>query len=195
MQSLISQSSQKNHMSYCKALKNFSKEKLDIHKHYHDKQYGFPIDDDNEIFARLMFEINQAGLSWEIILKKEKNFRQAFDGFDVKKVANYSQKDVNRLLKNEGIIRNRLKINAAIENAKAIISLQKEFNSFAKWIEFHHPKSINEWTKLFKKNFKFVGGEILNEFLMSIGVLENAHDKDCPIYKEIAKSQPLWMKK
>ncbi len=181
-------------MSYCHFTKNNTDPKKIIHNIYHDTQYGFPIHDDNEIFARLILEINQAGLSWETILKKEKNFRKAYDNFDIKKVAKYSEKDRQRLMNDIGIIRNRLKINAAIENAKTIIQIQKEFGSFEKWLESHHPKSKEEWVKLFKKNFKFTGGEIVNEFLMSIGYLEGAHIKECSVYSKVLKKKPTWMR-
>lgn len=180
-------------MSYCAFIKDAPDEKSKIHKKYHDTQYGFPISNDNELFARLIMEINQAGLSWEIILKKEKNFRIAYHNFDIKKVAKYKDKDRERLMNNEAIIRNRLKINAAIENAKVIIKLQKEFGSFKKWLESNHPKTKEEWVKLFKKNFKFTGGEIVNEFLMSIGYLEGAHAKDCIVYKKVLEKKPKWL--
>jgi DNA-3-methyladenine glycosylase I len=179
-------------MSYCSAIENMSEDKKALHKTYHDKLYGFPIHDDNELFCRLVLEINQAGLSWEIILKKEGTFRKAYHNFNLKKVAKYSEADTKRLLADAGIIRNRLKINAAIENAKAILQLQKEFGSFEKWLEHHHPKTKDEWIKLFKKTFKFTGGEIVNEFLMSIGYLPGAHASDCKIYKEILKKKPMW---
>jgi DNA-3-methyladenine glycosylase I len=96
-------------------------------------------------------------------------------------------------MQDAGIIRNRLKINAAIENAKVIAQLQKEFGSFKNWIEHHHPKSIEEWVKLFKKHFKFTGGEIVNEFLMSAGYLPGAHSPSCPVFKKIARKKPMWM--
>lgn len=142
-------------MSYCRAIEFMSEEKKCIHKPYHDLQYGFPIHDDNELFCRLVLEINQAGLSWETILRKEKSFRLAYDNFNIKKVAAYTERDRERLMSDSGIIRNRLKINAAIENAKTIVVLQKEFGSFEKWLELQHPKKIEEWVKLFKKKFKF----------------------------------------
>jgi len=164
----------------------------ELHKKYHDHHYGFPIHNDNELFGRLIMEINQAGLSWETILKKEEGFRNAYDNFDVEKVASYSEKDRERLLNDASIIRNKLKVNAAIENAKTIIELQKEFGSFEKWLEHHHPKTKDEWVKLFKKTFRFTGGEIVNEFLMSIGYLPGAHAETCPIYKEILKKNPMW---
>jgi DNA-3-methyladenine glycosylase I len=168
-------------------------EKKALHKNYHDFYYGFPIHDDNELFGRLILEINQAGLSWETILKKEQAFRLAYDQFDISKVAAYTDQDRERLLNDPGIIRNRLKINAAIENAKTILVLQKEFGSFEKWLELHHPKTKDEWVRLFKKTFKFTGGEIVNEFLMSTSYLAGAHDKECLIYKKVVAEKPLWM--
>jgi len=179
-------------MSYCSAVKNMTGDRQALHKAYHDFLYGFPIHDDNELFGRLILEINQAGLSWETILKKEPAFRKAYDNYDIKKIAAYDDTERERLLNDAGIIRNRLKINAAIENAKAIQKLQKEYGSFEKWLEHHHPLSKEEWVKLFKKTFKFTGGEIVNEFLMSIGYLNGAHTDDCEIYHEILKAAPLW---
>ncbi len=181
-------------MSYCSTIENISsKERKVLHKNYHDLHYGFPIHDDNELFGRLILEINQAGLSWETILKKEMNFRVAYSNFEIEKIAAYTEKDRERLLTDVGVIRNKLKINAAIENAKTILNLQKEYGSFEKWLEFHHPKPKEEWVKLFKKTFKFTGGEIVGEFLMSIGYLPGAHEKECKIYKKILLAQPMWM--
>ena len=165
-----------------------------IHRAYHDLQYGFPIHNDNELFCRLILEINQAGLSWETILKKQETFRKAYSGFDIKKVAAYTEADRARLLADAGIIRNRLKVNAAIENAKSILNLQKEFGSFEKWLNHHHPKSKEEWVMLFKQTFRFTGGEIVNEFLMSIGFLPGAHDKKCAIHGKALKAKPMWAK-
>lgn len=181
-------------MSYCQFVKDNKDPKKDVHKKYHDQQYGFPIHDDNELFGRLILEINQAGLSWETILKKEESFRRAYGNFDIKKIARYTEKDRGRLMGDVGIIRNRLKINAAIENARTIIQIQKDFGSFEKWLEKHNPKTKEEWVKLFKKTFKFTGGEIVNEFLMSIGYLEGAHTEECPIHKVVLKKKPLWNK-
>jgi len=182
-------------MSYCSAIETMTEEKKALHKAYHDHLYGFPIHDDNELFCRLVLEINQAGLSWETILKKEAGFRKAYHNFNLKKVAAYTEADRERLMNDAGIIRNRLKINAAIENAKTILQLQKEHGSFEQWLELHHPKTKEEWVKLFKKTFRFTGGEIVNEFLMSIGYLPGAHTADCSIYSKIAKTKPMWMKK
>lgn len=163
-----------------------------LHKHYHDNLYGFPIDSDNELFGRLILEINQAGLSWETILKKEATFRAAYSNFDIAAVAAYSEADRERLLSDPGIIRNKLKVNAAIENAKTIVGIQKEHGSFLNWITLNHPKTKPEWVKLFKKTFKFTGGEIVGEFLMSIGYLSGAHSEDCPIYHKAMKQKPMW---
>lgn len=182
-------------MSYCSAIESMTEDRKALHKAYHDNLYGFPIHDDNELFCRLVLEINQAGLSWETILKKETAFRQAYHNFNIKKVAAYTEADRERLLADAGIIRNRLKINAAIENAKTIRQLQEEYGSFEKWLEHHHPGSKEEWVKLFKKTFKFTGGEIVNEFLMSIGYLQGAHSSNCKVYKEVLKAKPMWLKK
>ena len=181
--------------TYCQAIYLMKADEQNVHKEYHDKQYGFPIEDDNELFCRMILEINQAGLSWTTILKKQETFRKAYHNFNIKKVAAYNEKDVERLLNDAGIIRNRLKVHAAIENAKTILSLQKEFESFENWLAQHHPKTREEWTKLFKKTFRFTGGEIVNEFLLSTGYLPGAHDESCPVYKKVLKSKPLWHKK
>ena len=177
-------------MSYCDVIKNMEKD--NVHVHYHNNEYGFPIDDDNELFARLILEINQAGLSWTTILKKKDNFYKAFDNFDIDKVSKYKEKQIERLLNDAGIIRNKLKVNATIENAKTIKRLQKEFGSFKNWLLHHHPKTKEEWMKVFKATFKFTGGEIVNEFLVSSGYLPGAHDESCPIYKKALKQKPAW---
>lgn len=160
---------------------------------YHDTQYGFPLHDDNLLFERLVLEINQAGLSWITILKKADTFRKAYRGFEIDKVAKFTEKDRTRLLADAGIIRNRLKVNAAIENAKRIKALQKEFGSFENWLAAHHPLTKDDWTKLFKQTFTFTGGEIVNEFLVSTGYLPGAHQKNCPIYKKVASLRPPWL--
>ena len=179
-------------MSYCTAIQQMTGERKALHQKYHDHLYGFPIEDDQELFGRLLLEINQAGLSWETILKKETGFRKAYDQFDIQRIAAYTESDRLRLMSDAGIIRNKLKINAAIENAKTIQQLQKEFSSFEKWLAAHHPLSKEDWVKLFKRHFKFTGGEIVNEFLMSIGYLPGAHDESCPVYSRIAKRKPKW---
>jgi DNA-3-methyladenine glycosylase I len=182
-------------MSYCSYIPTMKEPGKSLHQKYHDNHYGFPIHDDNELFGRLIMEINQAGLSWEIILKKEDSFRKAYHGFSIEKVAAYGESDRERLLSDPGIIRNKLKINAAIENAKKILELQKEYGSFEKWLEHHQPSTKAEWMKLFKKTFRFTGGEIVGEFLMSIGSLPGAHSDGCPIYKKILKLKPSWLRR
>ena len=165
----------------------------DVHNRlYHDTTYGFPLEDDNALFERLMLEVNQAGLSWSTILKKADNFHRAYDGFVVERVAAYETSDVNRLLADAGIIRNRLKINAAIENARRIQSLQKECGSFKAWLDSHHPAPLEQWVKLFKSTFRFTGGEIVREFLVSTGYLPGAHDDDCPVYSRVKLLNPPW---
>lgn len=176
--------------TYCEFVLNAGKDT--VHRDYHDKEYGFPIDDDDLLFARLVLEINQAGLSWETILKKKDNFFKAFDEFNIDKVARYSDKKKEKLMQDAGIIRNRLKIEAAIHNAKCIKSIQKENGSFKKWLDDHHPKTKEEWVKLFKITFRFTGGEIVNEFLMSTGYLPGAHAENCPVYKKVMKQKPMW---
>ena len=177
--------------SYCRAVEGM--EAGNVHIHYHDREYGFPLHDDNELFARLVLEINQAGLSWTTILKKKENFFKAFDNFDIQKVSRYTEKKIARLLQDEGIIRNRLKIEAAINNARKIVQLQKDFGSFENWLNHHHPLPKDEWVKLFKNTFRFTGGEIVNEFLMSTGYLPGAHIETCPVYKNVLKHKPAWM--
>ena len=183
-------------MSYCAAIENMQpEERRQLHKNYHDQHYGFPILNDDELFGRLIMEINQAGLSWETILKKEAGFRKAYHNFNIKKIAAYKEKDIERLLNDAGIIRNRLKVIAAVENAKTILHLQKLHGSFEKWLRAQHPKTKEEWVKLFKKTFKFTGGEIVGEFLMSIGYMPGAHDEACSVYKKVIKAKPMWQKK
>jgi DNA-3-methyladenine glycosylase I len=176
--------------SYCDFVQNAGKDT--VHRHYHDNEYGFPIHDDNLLFARLVLEINQAGLSWETILKKKDNFFKAFDNFDIDKVARYTDKKKEKLMLDAGIIRNRLKIEAAINNARAIKIIQKETGSFKNWLDQHHPKTKEEWVKLFKQTFRFTGGEIVNEFLMSTGYLPGCHVETCPVYKKVLKQKPKW---
>ena len=159
---------------------------------YHDTQYGFPLQNDDLLFERLILEINQAGLSWITILKKADNFRSAYSRFDVDKVAAYDEADQARLLGDPGIIRNRLKVNAAIENARRIHGLRGEYGSFKGWLDSHHPQTLENWVKLFRRNFVFTGGEIVNEFLLSTGYLPGAHTPDCPIYEVVIAQRPPW---
>ena len=165
------------------------------HGPYHDREYGFPLKDDAALFERLVLEINQAGLSWLTILKKRGAFRRAYGGFDPAVVAAYGARDRRRLLADAGIIRNRLKVDAAIANAERILELRASHGSFAAWLDAHHPCSKAEWVKLFRRTFRFTGGEIVGEFLMSTGYLPGAHAPDCPVYRRIARLRPAWMRR
>lgn len=176
-------------MSYCTVIESMSEPQKKLHKNYHDHHYGFPIHDDNALFGRLILEINQAGLSWELMLKKEDNFKKAYDNFHIPTVAAYTDVDRERLCQDADIIRNKLKINAAIENAKTLCQIQQDFGSFDQWLRHYHPQSKEAWVKLFKKTFKFTGGEIVGEFLMSIGILPGAHDQECPIFQRYLKDK------
>jgi DNA-3-methyladenine glycosylase I len=176
--------------SYCEYLRAHPEDTLN--KLYHDNEYGFPLNEDAALLERFAHEINQAGLSWTLILKRKEAFHMAFEGFEVDKVAAYGEQDLARLLNDAGIIRNRMKINAVIENARRIQALRSEFGSFKGWLDAHHPLSLDEWTKLFKKTFVFTVGEIVRELLVSTGYLPNAHDHDCPVYWQIARLQPPW---
>jgi DNA-3-methyladenine glycosylase I len=173
-------------MSYCDAAGE------PFHGPYHDTEYGFPIRDDDALFERLVLEINQAGLSWLTILKKREGFRRAYHGFELQRVAKYGARDRARLLRDAGIIRNRLKVDAAIENARRILALRGQWGSFANWLDAHHPLERDGWRKLFKKTFVFTGGEIVNEFLVSTGFLPGAHVKTCPIYRRVKALNPPW---
>ncbi len=167
----------------------------EFHGPYHDNEYGFPRRNEAELFERLVLEINQAGLSWLTILRKQESFRAAYAGFDVDAVAAFDDADRARLLGDAGIIRNRLKVDAAIDNARRIQQLRETHGSFVGWLDAHHPLTREEWTKLFKKTFRFTGGEIVNEFLMSLGYLPGAHRPDCPVAVRIARLNPPWMQK
>ncbi|MCB0078552.1 MAG: DNA-3-methyladenine glycosylase I [Anaerolineales bacterium] len=166
-----------------------------FHGPYHDAVYGFPLTDDNRLFERLVLEINQAGLSWLTILKKQAGFRRAYDGFDIATVAAYGEAERARLLADAGIIRNRLKVDAAIYNAQQITALQRSHGTFAAWLDAHHPQRKTAWVALFKRTFRFTGGEITGEFLMSTGYLPGAHDPECPVFAKIAALDPPWMQR
>ena len=167
---------------------------LEWHGPYHEREYGFPLTEDAALFERLVLEINQAGLSWLTILKKREAFRRAYDGFDPEVVAGYGARDRRRLLADAGIIRNRVKVDAAIANAGRILELHASHGSFAGWLDAHHPLPKAEWVALFKRTFRFTGGEIVGEFLMSIGYLPGAHAPHCPVYRRIARLRPAWMR-
>lgn len=175
--------------SYC-AYASHIEDPADAERIYHDSRYGVRVEDDNELFGLMLLEINQAGLSWRMIMLKEKSLRRAYHGFNIRKIADYEEKDIERLLADSSVIRNRLKIRAAINNAQVIMRLQKEFGSFRIWLDTHertlkHDKDA--WTKLFKKHFTFVGGEIVGEFLTGISMLPGAHDKRCKLKNKSAR--------
>jgi DNA-3-methyladenine glycosylase I len=165
-----------------------------LHGPYHELEYGFPLRDEAALFERLVLEINQAGLSWGTILAKRENFRTAYNGFEVDRVARYGARERARLLADAGIIRNRLKIEAAINNAKRLRELRESHGSFAAWLDAHHPLTKPAWVKLFKTTFTFTGGEITGEFLLSTGYLAGAHEPECPVYARIARLKPPWMR-
>lgn len=171
--------------SYCAAAPGHP-----FHGPYHDDEYGFPTDDETVLFERLVLEINQAGLSWLTILKKREGFRAAYDGFDVDRVAAYGEADRARLLADPSIIRNRLKVDAAIHNAAVVQDLRRSHGGFHAWLAAHHPLDKADWVKLFKRTFRFTGGEITGELLMSTGWLEGAHHPACPVHTRLLHATP-----
>jgi len=169
---------------------------------YHDDEWGNPVHDDNHLFEVLILDGAQAGLSWNTILNKRENYRKAFDNFDVKKVAKYNSKKIEKLLQNEGIVRNRLKVNSAVRNAKVFIEIQKEFGSFDKYIwGFVNGKPIKNKVKrmsdipistelsdvisadLKKRGMNFVGSTIIYAVMQAIGLV-NDHETSCFRYKK-----------
>ncbi len=176
--------------TYCEAARGHP-----FHGPYHDREYGFPIRSDNRLLERLALEINQAGLSWLTILKKREAFSRAFQAFDPDVVAAYGSMERRRLLRDAGIVRNRLKVEAVIENARRVVALRKTHGSFARWLDAHHPSSLEEWTRIFRETFRFTGGEIVREFLLSTGYLAGAHHRRCPIFARVARRNPPWMRR
>lgn len=164
------------------------------HGPYHDAEYGFPLRDDAQLFERLILEINQAGLSWLTILKKRSSFHAAYAGFDVDAVAAFTDADRTRLMADAGIVRNRLKVEAAIHNAQVVQRLRDEHGGFAAWLDHHHPLPKEAWVRLFKRTFRFTGGEIVGEFLLSTGYLPGAHVPDCPIHDAVVAAAPPWVR-
>ena len=163
------------------------------HKYYHDNIYGFPAKSENELFGRLVLEINQAGLSWDIILKKEKGIKNAYRDYSFFNIAEFNNNDIQRILNDNKVIRMKRKIEAIIYNAKKIVSITEKHNSFKSFLDTHHPLTLCEWTSVFKNEFKFVGKEICKEFLISTGYLKGAHEKSCPIYKKVIRENPMWL--
>lgn len=165
-----------------------------VHDAYHSREYGFPQRDESVIFERLCLEIMQAGLSWGLVLRRRETMRRAFASYDVDRVAAMGPPDEARLLADPGIIRNRLKVKAIIENAQRVRAMRESHGGFASWLDAHHPREKDEWVKLFRRTFKFTGGEIVGEFLMSLGYLQGAHSADCPVYRRILARRPPWAK-
>jgi len=163
------------------------------HEPYHDREYGYPVGDDRALFERLALEINQAGLSWLTVLKKRAAFNAAFDGFDIERVAAYGEAERARLLADAGIIRNRRKIDAVIENARRLAALRGGGETFAAWLARHHPRGKAAWLALFRETFTFMGGEVVGEFLMSVGYLPGAHSRDCPVFARLEPLRPPWL--
>ncbi|MEZ4801208.1 MAG: DNA-3-methyladenine glycosylase I [Gelidibacter sp.] len=174
-----------------------------IYEAYHDTEWGVPVKDDDTLFEFLILETFQAGLSWITILRKRENFRKAFDQFDYKKIANYNQDKIDTLLEDAGIIRNKLKINATVTNAKAFMEVQKEFGSFSKYIwGFVDGKPIKNTLKnhkealattdisdaiskdLKKRGFKFVGSTVIYAHMQATGMV-NDHEVNCFRYHEV----------
>ena len=177
--------------------------KSELEQSYHDHEWGVPIHDDRSLFEFLVLEGAQAGLSWSTILKKREGYRKAFDNFDARKIARYSEDDISRLLANPEIIRNRLKINAAITNAKAFLKVREQFGSFDQYIwQFVHGRPVqNSWERLAdipcntpeseamskdlrKRGFKFVGTKICYAFMQAVGMV-NDHVVECFRYNDI----------
>jgi DNA-3-methyladenine glycosylase I len=177
--------------SYCSFVQDLPPD--NVHRIYHDTEYGMPVTDDSALFELLLLEINQAGLSWNTILNKRENFRRAYDQYQITVIAGYGDTDKERLLRDAGIIRNRKKVEAAIHNAGVVLKLQKEYGSFHQWLQTNHPKTHAEWTSLFRKTFRFTGPEIVNEFLMSAGYLPGAHWPGCPVYPVMVKTNPPFL--
>lgn len=172
--------------SYCDAARH------PVHAEYHDDEHGFPVRDEAALFERLVLEINQAGLAWETVLRKRASLRAAYAGFDPERVAAFDDADRARLLADPGVIRNKLKVNAAIENARRVVALRATHGSFAGWLDAHHPQDLAAWRALFRATFVFTGGEIAREFLVSTGYLPNAHRPSCPAYARALAAGPAW---
>lgn len=163
-----------------------------VHHVYHEQEYGFAVHDDRVLFERLCLEIFQAGLSWELILKRRASLKQAFSGFNPGDLAGWGEGEACCVLQNPGIIRNKLKVKAILGNARTFVSLATQYGSMAEWLDAHHPLPLGDWIKLFRRTFTFAGPEIVNEFLMSTGWLPGAHRADCPVYSRIMATDPPW---
>jgi DNA-3-methyladenine glycosylase I len=165
-----------------------------VHDSYHATEYGFPQRDEAVLFERLCLEIMQAGLSWEIVLKRRAGMRASFGGWNVDAIAATDTAGRARLLADPAIIRNRLKVDAIVHNAGIVQRFRDTHGGFAGWLDAHHPRDKAAWIKLFKGTFRFTGGEIVGEFLMSLGYLPGAHGENCPVAARIAALSPPWMR-
>lgn len=163
-----------------------------VHTPYHDLEYGFPVDSDAGLFERLVLEIHQAGLSWELILRKREGYRSAFEGFDPARVAAFDDERIELLAADPGIVRNRAKLRASVHNARVVLALQSSHGSFAAWLDAHQPRSHADWVALFRRTFRFMGPEIVGEFLMSTGHLPGAHEPDCPVHDRAIAAGAAW---
>ena len=161
-----------------------------VHHDYHATEYGFPQRDETVLFERLCLEIMQAGLSWEIVLKRRLGMSEAFGGFVVDHVAALDEAGRAALLANPAIIRNRLKVDAIINNARVVQGFRTSNGGFAEWLDAHHPRGKADWVKLFRTTFRFTGGEIVGEFLMSLGYLPGAHAEHCPVFQKLRELFP-----
>lgn len=170
-------------MSYCTYCNTLPIDHVD--RIYHDTVYGRSCTDDRELFGRLILEINQAGLSWHTILKKSHSIRTAYANYNIEIVAGFNEKAIEKLLGNKGVIRHKGKIHAIIFNAQQVLELQKKHGSFYEWIKEKGEITLEEWIKVFKKKFKFVGKEIVSEFLKGSGFIEGAHEKSCPVFNKL----------
>ena len=196
-------------MSYCRLAPTDP-----VQRAYHDEEYGFPVADDRVLFERLSLEIFQAGLSWRLVLMKRGHLARAFAGFDIDRVAAFDAAAADRLVADPTIIRNRRKIEAVIENARILVRLgalgegygadgargpsdtvdgRSGSSTFAGWLAAHHPRTEKAWLTLFRRTFRFMGPEVVREFLVSTGYLAGAHDDDCPVRARILAVGPPWM--
>lgn len=181
--------------------------KTDLSIEYHDKEWGVPVHDDRKLFEFLILEGAQAGLTWELILKRRESYRAAFDGFDPKKISNYNEKKSQKLLQDPGIIRNRLKVRSAIQNAKAFLSVQKEFGSFDAYawrfvdgvprkrkrgagVPAFSDESTAMSKDLSRRGFSFVGTTICYAFMQAVGMV-NDHDPSCFRYQASSSESKL----
>ena len=163
-----------------------------VHGAYHDLEYGVPCRDDEVICERLALEIFQAGLSWEIVLRRREGIRAAFGGFAPDHVARLDAPARDRLLTDARIIRNRRKVDAIIANAGVMCEMIATHGSVAGWLDAQHPLPKDDWVRLFRRTFRFTGPEITNEFLVSLGYLPGAHAPECPAYARVAALGPPW---